>query len=69
MKYYKIKIFGIAGVYNLNMILCVYIHNYMCITICLLSLCHTTGIKFYKEQKEFQKPQANYWLAQSFTLG
>lgn len=67
MKHYKIKIFGIAGVYNLNTIVYVYIHNYMRMSICLFSLCHTTGIKFYKEQKEFQKLQASYWLAHSFT--
>lgn len=64
------KIFGIVGVYNsVNIILYVYLHNYMCMSVCLFSLCHTTGIKFYKEQKEFQRLQANYWLVQSFTLG
>lgn len=68
MMSYKIKIFGIAGVYNVNIILCVYIHNYMCMSIRWISLYHTTGIEFCKEQKEFQRLQASYWLAQSFTL-
>lgn len=62
--------FGIARVSNnFNIILYMYIHNYICMSICLFSLYHTTDIKFYKEQKEFQRLQANYWLVQSFTSG
>jgi len=71
MKYYKIKICGIARVYNtnINIIWCVYMYNHMCMSISLFSCCHTIGIQFYKEQKEFRRLQANYWLLQSFTLG
>lgn len=47
---------------------CTCIYIIICVCLCLFSLCNTTGIKFYKEQKEFQRLQANYWLVQSFTL-
>lgn len=69
MKYYKIKILGIAGVYNsLNILVCVYIHNYLCMSICLFCLCNTTVTKFYEAQKEFQRPRAGYWLVQVFNV-
>lgn len=69
-KYYKIKIFRIARIHNsLNILLRVYIHNYLCISTCLFCLCSTAVIKFYEEQKEFQRPRADYWLVQVFNLG
>ena len=45
--------FANVKVYNSLNIICVYV--VIAIRVCLSSLCHTAGMKFYKEQWEFQR--------------